>query len=129
VESNGSARDSGLTIRGLKKKEAPIAEKPYDPFGGVDLIPSRYVLQDDYDNEWLSNAKSDIRHMAGGYSLQEYYARTMFEAFSGLGVFIEDEVAGRSLPAAPVSIGTAAAAGASAAKVETQHKMELDDVF
>ncbi|PMD24723.1 RNA polymerase II transcription factor-like protein B subunit 3 [Hyaloscypha hepaticicola] len=129
VESNGRARDSGLTIRGLKKKEAPIAEKPYDPFGGVDLTPSRYVLQEDYDNEWLSNAKSDTRHMAGGYSLQEYYARTLFEAFSGLGVFIEDEVAGRSLPAAPASIGTAAAAEASAAKVNIEYKMELDDVF
>lgn len=129
VGSNGSARDSGLTIRGLKKKEAPISEKPYDPFGGVDLLPSRYVLQDDYDNEWLSNAKSDTGHMAGGYSLQEYYARTMFEAFSGLGVFIEDEVVGRSLPAAPASIGTVAAAEASTAKVKVEQKMEVDDVF
>jgi CDK-activating kinase assembly factor MAT1 len=128
-ESNGSARDPGLTIRGLKKKEAPVAEKPYDPFGGVDLTPSRYVLQDDYKNEWLSSAKSDQRHMAGGYSLQEYYARTMFEAFSGLGVFIDDEVAGRSQPTAPSSVGAAAAAEASSSKIKLEHKMELDDVF
>jgi CDK-activating kinase assembly factor MAT1 len=128
-ESNGSARDPGLTIRGLKKKEAPVAEKPYDPFGGVDLTPSRYVLQDDYENEWLSSAKSDQRHMAGGYSLQEYYARTMFEAFSGLGVFMEDEVAGRSQPTAPSAVGTAAAAEASSGKIKIEHKMELDDVF
>jgi CDK-activating kinase assembly factor MAT1 len=129
AESNGSVRGSGLTLRGLKKKEAPIVEKPYDPFGGMDFTPSRYVLQDDYDNEWLSNAKSDMRHMAGGYSLHEYYARTMFEAFSGLGVFIEDEAAGRSLPAAPASIGTATAAEASGSEVKIEHKMELDDVF
>jgi len=61
----------------------------------MDLTPTRYVLQDSYENEWLNAAVSDTRHMAGGYSLQEYYARTMFEAFSGLGVFIEAEVAGR----------------------------------
>jgi CDK-activating kinase assembly factor MAT1 len=129
AENNGSARDPGLTIRGLRRKEAPVAEKPYDPFGGVNLAPSRYVLQDDYDSEWLSNAKSDTRHMAGGYSLHEYYARTMFEAFSGLGVFIEDEVAGRSQPAAPASIGTAAAVEAAGGKVKVEYKMELDDVF
>jgi hypothetical protein len=44
----------------------------------------------------MSAAVNDTRHMAGGYSLQEYYARTMFEAFSGLGVFIESEVIGRN---------------------------------
>jgi len=129
AENNGSARDPGLTIRGLRRKDAPVAEKPYDPFGGVNLAPSRYVLQDDYDSEWLSNAKSDTRHMAGGYSLHEYYARTMFEAFSGLGVFIEDEVAGRSQPAAPASIATAAAVEAADGKVKVEYKMELDDVF
>jgi CDK-activating kinase assembly factor MAT1 len=53
----------------------------------------------------------------------------MFEAFSGLGVFIEDEVAGRSLPAAPASVGTAAAVEASTGKMKIEHKMELDDVF
>jgi len=123
MESNGS----GLTIRGLKKKEAPVVEKPYDPFGGVDLTPSRYVLQENYDNEWLENFKNEPRHMAGGYSLSEYYARTMFEAFSGLGVFIEDEVVDRAQPAPP-AIGTAAAAQASK-NVKIEHKMELDDVF
>lgn len=128
ADSAASSRDSGLTIRGLRKKEAPVVEKPYDPFGGVDFTPSRYVLQDDYDSEWLSNAKSDIRHMAGGYSLPEYYARTMFEAFSGLGVFIEDEVASRGQPA-PASIATAAAAVASTGEVKLENRMELDDVF
>lgn len=123
MESNGS----GLTIRGLKKKEAPVVEKPYDPFGGVDLTPSRYVLQENYDNEWLGNFKNEPRHMAGGYSISEYYARTMFEAFSGLGVFIEDEVADRAQPAPP-AIGTAAATQASK-NVKIEHKIELDDVF
>jgi CDK-activating kinase assembly factor MAT1 len=129
-ESNGSVLgDSHLTIRGLKIKEAPVAEKPYDPFGGLDLKPSRYVLQNDYETEWLAGAKKEPRHMAGGYSMHEYYARTMFEAFSGLGVFIEDEVAGRPQPAVSASTGTAAAAHASGVKIKLEHKTESDDVF
>jgi CDK-activating kinase assembly factor MAT1 len=126
---NNGARDPNLTIRGLKKKEAPLAEKAYDPFGGVDLTPSRYVLQDDYGSEWLTNAKKDQRHAAGGYSLHEYYARTMFEAFSGLGVFIEDEVDRKSPHIALSNIATNAAAETSKGKVKIEHKMELDDVF
>jgi CDK-activating kinase assembly factor MAT1 len=127
MQNNGSAMDSGLTIRGLKKKEAPVPEKPYDPFGGVDLTPSRYAVQDDYGNEWLGNAKKDMRHMAGGYSLKEYYARAMFEAFSGLGVFIEDEVADRSQPAPPAI--TPAVETAAVTKTKFERNMDLDDVF
>ena len=119
----------GLTLRGLKKREAPVVEKPYDPFGGVDLTPSRYVLQDDYQSEWLANAKSDQRHMAGGYSMQEYYARTMFEAFSGLGVFIEDEVVSKPPPVASSGVASMAAVQASTGKLRLESKMDLDDVF
>lgn len=90
-----TSREGGFPIRGLKKKAGPVVEKPYDAFGGIDLTPTHYVLQDEYANEWLRDAKSDVRHVAGGYSLKEYYSRTMFEAFSGMGVFIEDEVASR----------------------------------
>jgi CDK-activating kinase assembly factor MAT1 len=132
IQSNGSAMDAGLTIRGLKKKEAPVPEKPYDPFGGLDLTPSRYILQDHYENEWLGGAKKDMRHMAGGYSLQEYYARTMFEAFSGLGVFIEDDVTDRNQRAQVVvapAVETAAAVQAAASKTKVECNMELDDVF
>lgn len=131
TESNGSASAGvgGLSLRGLKKKEAPVVEKPYDPFGGVDLTPSRYVLQDDYESEWLAGAKSDQRQMAGGYSLQEYYARTMFEAFSGLGVFVADEVASKPQPATSSAVASMAAVQASGGQVKLEVKMELDDVF
>lgn len=136
VPNNGSAGasasardpDGGLTIRGLKKKVAPVEEKPYDPFGGIDVTPQRYIVQADYDNQWLNTAKKDPIHFAGGYSLQEYYARTMFEAFSGLGVFIDEEVADRPQPGSP-STATMAAVQASTGKTKLEHKMELDDVF
>lgn len=127
VDTNGST--GGLTIRGLKKKASPVVEKPYDPFGGVDITPSRYVLQNDYSNEWLGNAKSDLRHMAGGYSLQEYYSRAMFEAFAGLGVFVEDEKAGDGGQSTPPGIATGIGAQAPGVKIKLKHNMDLDDVF
>jgi CDK-activating kinase assembly factor MAT1 len=124
AEESYSARDS-LAFRGLKKKQAPAEEKPYDPFGGLNFTPSRYVLQEDYHNEWLGNAKSDLRHMAGGYNLHEYYTRTMFEAFSGLGVFIEDEVADRPQAHASPTIKTEP----PMKMIKVEVKMESDDVF
>lgn len=132
ADAGTSDLDSGLSIRGLKKRLAPVVEKPYDPFGGLDLTPSSYVLRDDYDFKALSMAKTDPRHHAGGYSLHEYCGRLLFEAFSGLGVFIEDEVEARTLAsAAPASlpVATAAAVEAAAGHVDTHIKMEIDDVF
>lgn len=84
------ATKSEFAIRGLKAKRTREIEKPYDPFGETDLMPTKYVLQDVYPNEWLATAKNDIMHMVGGYSINEYYSRTMFEAFAGLTVFIGD---------------------------------------
>ena len=116
-------RGLGLSIRGLKRKASPVVEKPYDPFGGVDLTPTRYVLRDEYENEWLEKWKRTAKAMAGGYSIQEYYARTMFEAFSGLGVFIEDEVDGRV-----GSLGVWIQAGEADGDV-VGSKRVVDDVF
>jgi len=124
LTGTGNTRDAGLTIRGLKRKTSPVVEKPYDPFGGYDLAPTRYVLQESYESEWLEMAKKDPRHVVGGYSLQEYYARTMFEAFSGLGVFVEEEMAIEQ-GGASSGVGTAAAAAAAVTRV----KQESDDVF
>lgn len=124
----GSADGEGLTIRGLKKKMAPVVEKPYDPFGGIDLTPTKYVLQDDYDNQWVESVKRDPRHMAGGYSLHDYYGRAMLDAFSGLEIFIEDEVRDRPQSGSP-SVATMAAVQSSTQKIKVEPKTELDDVF
>jgi len=123
IEDNGSARE-GLTIRGLKKKEAPTVEKPYDPFGGIHLTPTKYVLQDNYENQWLQGVKNnDQQHLTGGWSLAEYYSRTMFEAFSGLSVFIEDEKNADIHQTPSADVATQAAAQVSGGK------MNVDDVF
>ncbi|KAA6407407.1 MAG: CDK-activating kinase assembly factor MAT1 [Lasallia pustulata] len=103
---------SGFTIKGLKPTVVAEPEKPYDPFGGVREKRDYYVLQDYYEHPWLDNARTDPQITAGGYDVHEYYARTMLEAFAGLGCFIEAEVAGRDVPA-DKSEATAAAAAAS----------------
>ncbi|KAH8598358.1 CDK-activating kinase assembly factor MAT1-domain-containing protein [Bisporella sp. PMI_857] len=127
VGSDGIPRE-GLTIRGLKKRDAPAVAKPYDPFGGIDLAPTRYVLQSDYDNQWLAAIKRDEnQHLTGGWSLQEYYSRAMFDAFSGLAVFIEGETVAKPEFAVSSPLATVTAAQASRGKVKI--KTESDDVF
>ncbi|KAL3436905.1 CDK-activating kinase assembly factor MAT1-domain-containing protein [Aspergillus tetrazonus] len=83
---------SGL-IKGLKKIKTPEPEKPYDPFGG--MVPNKrdyYTLRDYYPSSYLDPIRQDTRMLAGGYDLQEYYSRTMLEAFAGLGCFVDEEV-------------------------------------
>ena len=43
------------------------------------------------DNPWLEQARTDPKIVAGGYDVGEYTKRTMFEAFAGLGVFVEED--------------------------------------
>ena len=85
----------GLSIRGLKEKtKRPVEDDgPYDPFGGVDLTPSRFDLAKlgDYHNEWVDAARDKEYLRVGGYSADEYVPRALFDAFAGLGVFIGTE--------------------------------------
>ena len=93
---NGAATGS-FTIEGLKPVEEVEPEKPYDPFGGISFEREYYVLEDDYEHPWLERLKTDSQLTAGGYDVREYCARTMLEAFSGLGVFVEEEMAQKNL--------------------------------
>jgi CDK-activating kinase assembly factor MAT1 len=88
-------RDTGFTFRGMKKRKSPEPEKPFDPFGGWDIKPQYYTLQHDYDHNWFSATKSDPLHYAGGYDMREYYSRALCDAFGGMGIFVEDEMASR----------------------------------
>ncbi|KAH0492372.1 hypothetical protein TgHK011_007330 [Trichoderma gracile] len=87
---------SGLSIRGLRDKRAPVQDdKPYDPFGGLDLAPQRIDLSSEklsqYKSEWLDITRTKEDYIVGGYSSQEYLTRALFEAFSGLGVFVAED--------------------------------------
>ncbi|KAH8899457.1 CDK-activating kinase assembly factor [Thozetella sp. PMI_491] len=130
VTAADTAADVGrLSIRGLKEKKKPLpSQGPYDPFGGLDYEPTRYTLHpsSEYHSEALDKFRRDPRHTIGGYSFTEYTTRALFEAFSGLGVFIEDEKeAGIGLSAGEVAtIGAGIAAAGD--------RMEIDgesDVF
>ncbi len=122
VNTATAAADVGrLSIRGLKeKKKAPAPEGPYDPFGGMDFVPSRYKLHAGLTHRGIEKYKVDPAHITGGYSFDEYTTRAMFEAFAGLGVFIEDEK--------EVGIGLLAGevATMSAGIAAVGDKMELD---
>jgi CDK-activating kinase assembly factor MAT1 len=86
-------------VRGLKKIKTPEPEKPYDPFAGLSILEERdyYAQQDSYPSSYLDPIRNDAKILAGGYDLREYYARTLLEAFAGLGCFIGDEVSARDL--------------------------------
>ncbi|KAF7549667.1 hypothetical protein G7Z17_g6242 [Cylindrodendrum hubeiense] len=113
-----AAAAGGLSIRGLReKKTAVVDEKPYDPYGGIVVAPDRIDVAPEklagYTNEWVESARTKTEFRAGGYNPDEYLTRVLFEAFSGLGVFISDERVEKGVP-------TAAAGGGN---------MDLDEPF
>ncbi|ORY57897.1 CDK-activating kinase assembly factor MAT1-domain-containing protein [Pseudomassariella vexata] len=98
-----SKQSSLLSIRGLKPKKNDQDEdesKPYDPLMGLRMEPQRYVLHDRYENSFLDLARTRDDHRIPGYSVDEYVSRSMFEAFAGLGIVIEDDKDTRQKPAA-----------------------------
>lgn len=113
-------------IKGLKKVSIPEPEKPYDPFGGMELDKrDYYVLQDHYPAQWLEQARNNATYAAGGYDIKEYYSRTLFEAFAGLGVFVDEEVLKRdTLGGADKAAVATRGAAQQAATVQAS-----DDVF
>ncbi|KAI0548350.1 CDK-activating kinase assembly factor MAT1-domain-containing protein [Xylaria curta] len=122
-----SGTSNTLSIRGLKTKKISDEEedlsKPYDPFAGLTLEPSRYKLHESYPNPWLDEARTHDSHRVGGYSISEYVTRAMFDAFAGLGVNIADEK--KDVARGP---GTQAAAEAAATN-KVSGRIDADDVF
>lgn len=93
-DSFTDAFDTKFKIAGLKPIEEPEPEKPFDPFGGVEFTREYYAPQKGYyEHPFSQKAKTDTNYTAGGYNVMEYQARAMFEAFSGLGVFVGEEKA------------------------------------
>ena len=127
LEAAAAGGGAGLSIRGLREKKKTVAvdDGPYDPFGGVDLAPTRVDLSADklsgYKNEWLDVTRTKDDYKVGGYSPDEYLTRALYEAFSGLGVFIEDDLVDKGVP-------TAGAAQA-AATGQTAGSMDVDEPF
>lgn len=116
----------GLSIRGLRDKTKPVVDDtPYDPFGGLDLAPRRVDLGPDrlrdYHSEWIDVIRSKDEYLVGGYGADEYISRALFEAFSGLGVFVADDKPDRAAPTA--------GAREAAATGQTAGNMGAEDVI
>ncbi|KAK6349246.1 TFIIH/NER complex subunit [Orbilia blumenaviensis] len=69
-------------------EEAP--PEKFDPVDGYDETNRYFVYRDKYESPWLDDYQKDKPTLAGGYLFQQYYERAIFEAFSGVGCFIED---------------------------------------
>lgn len=108
--SDGRNGSSSFVVKGLKSKQKAEPEVPIDPFGGLHISSKYFSLQDDYVWEGISDTKKDARHVAGGYDVRDYTQRSLCAAFSGLGVFIADEISERDRATQDSnSIGTARA--------------------
>ncbi|KAJ8114475.1 hypothetical protein ONZ43_g4891 [Nemania bipapillata] len=105
-------------------EEEEDLSKPYSPFAGLGpaLEPSRYHLSEAYPNSWLEPARTNDDHRVPGYSISEYVARAMFDAFAGLGVNIADEK-----KEAPLGAGTIVAD--TAVSNRAPPRTGSDDVF
>jgi CDK-activating kinase assembly factor MAT1 len=120
--TNDKGEDVGFSFHGLKKRVAPPPEAPFDPFGGWSIAPQYYILQDDYDVDWLTKQKNDVGHLVGGYDMRDFYNRSLREAFGGFGVFIEEEIEARAIPSMDAQVGTERAAVAAT-------DVNMDDIF
>lgn len=95
-------------LAGTRKKD--VEEGPFDPLDGLDDKSEFYVVQDYYESRytprswytpkyksltycsWLEPTRKDVATQAGGYFVEEYYGRSLFEAFSGLTFFVDEDV-------------------------------------
>ncbi|KAI4869721.1 CDK-activating kinase assembly factor [Hypoxylon rubiginosum] len=144
----GGSSNSLLSIRGLKDKTLASRDsddadeyyrRPYDPFAGLDLKPTRFALlppeqelqeqgqaANAYRHPWLEDARVRDDHRVPGYSTREYVARALFDAFAGLGVVVADDKADVPRDAGTAGAEAAAATGRTGGMGV---KMEVDDVF
>jgi CDK-activating kinase assembly factor MAT1 len=126
---NASNGTDSFFIKGLKRKAAPQVEKPYDPFQGLEYVREYHILQDQYDWEWLDNARNDVSYTAGGYDVREYTQRALTEAFAGLGVCVADEMMEKDAASSVPSNEILAASPRKAQAVGGNIKASGDDIF
>ncbi|KAI5858401.1 CDK-activating kinase assembly factor MAT1-domain-containing protein [Tricharina praecox] len=111
-EGRALAMNSFLAKVGKEDEEQEEEEEEeWQPLGkGVDDTSRYYTILDEYPRyDWVDDFVDRTDVSAGGYSRKEWYQRSLFEAFSGLTVFVKDNgkgemdgeaerAAGRPLP-------------------------------
>lgn len=107
--TNGS---SGIVIKGLRARKDPAPEAPFDAFGGLVFTREYHILQDRYEWDTVTDIQDNLVSGASGYDMQDFYSRSLCEAFSGLGVVIGEEKAEQNGTQNAATIGTMAAVDA-----------------
>lgn len=111
-ETANMSNGDGMVIRGkMREKMAPKPEEPFSPFGGM-----HFHLQQPpselYQVDAMDEKRKDVMITAGGYNFEEYCQRALSDAFSGLGVFVGDEMATRNgAPNAALAVADGGANG------------------
>lgn len=113
--------DKGFHFRGLKKRKAPEPEKAFDPWGGYAVEALYYRPQEEYEHKFFA-VKHEPKFYASGYKAPEYYSHALRDAFGGLGVFLDEDMAHQSLHEAAGLAALPVAVGAGG-------DVEMDDVF
>ena len=92
LDKAGNAKST--LLRGLKKKQIKEELPPIDPFGGMPHTDSYFTVAPTYpgDRSFHDFDRSG-KFTVGGYDKQEWYRWALLDAFSGLGVSIEEEKA------------------------------------
>ncbi|KAI9729586.1 MAG: TFIIH/NER complex subunit [Cirrosporium novae-zelandiae] len=114
-----ASNNESFVIKGLKPATVRPPSPPYSPFGGMAPSHIYFSQRNNYENSFLDALGKDPSKSAGGYDVEEYYSRTLLEAFAGLGVFLEEEVAKRDT-AADKSIGSESAAAVAVGDIQME---------
>ena len=90
--AQGMAGIKASLLAGSRRQRADDEEDvgPFDPLGGYTDKSKYYVVDSSYDIPWLTDLPNRQDILAGGYFVEEYYQRCLFEAFSGLAVTPDD---------------------------------------
>ncbi|KAA8910629.1 CDK-activating kinase assembly factor MAT1-domain-containing protein [Sphaerosporella brunnea] len=86
------------------EEEDEEEEEEWEPLGKNVSDTSKYFsLLEEYPRvDWIDGFVADQKVAAGGYDRQDWYQRSLFEAFAGLTVFLpedeDEEAASKSLP-------------------------------
>ncbi|KAK3396375.1 CDK-activating kinase assembly factor [Sordaria brevicollis] len=89
----------------------------------------RYRMHAGLSHPLMEKYRLDRQHVAGGYSFDDFAARALYEAFAGLGVFVEDEKepgGGASVGGGGLSAGEVTTMAAGIAATGDVDKMDLD---
>lgn len=94
VRQPGDYPDLSGLIRGLKMKKVAPKQAAYDVWEGVTKQREYFSLSAKHESSWdhYTNKKAT---MAGGWNVADYTEESLLRAFSGLGVFIENEKGGK----------------------------------